>query len=117
MKRVDLKLDNDGDDFYGPAPEYAVPQYPWGVRLCLTNDELEKLGIPTLADAPAVGASVRLDAVGTVVYVSEDGEVPEGQPPRRRVEIQITELGLGAAAKPRSGAGRLYGSAADDDGD
>lgn len=108
MKLVDLKTDGDADDFYGAAPDYAMPDYPWGARICLSNDELEKLGITTF---PPVGAMFNVECVARVVCVSED-ETDNGKgEPRRRMELQIMQMG--AEQQTANGAAKLYRSTSD----
>lgn len=72
------------------------PDYPWGLRLQLTEDQLKALGVESL---PASGAPVAIEATATVVGMSEeqlDGET------RRRLDLQITDMALAAA-----GAGKF----------
>lgn len=76
---------------YGPPTVLADEQekYPWGLRLNLSADELEKLGIDKL---PEVGEPFTIEAVGYVCDVSQSET--EGGKPRRSLCIQITDLEL-----------------------
>lgn len=80
---VDLELD-DEEMVDKAAPAIAdLPQYPYGLRICLCSRELEKLGLPL----PRVGEMIDLRAFGAVTSVSDNG-APDGQ----RVEIQLQRL-------------------------
>ena len=64
-------------------------QYPYGLRISLQNDELEKLGIDKL---PGVGDTFELEAI--VVVKSVSAGQSEGGEKRRSIELQITEMCL-----------------------
>ena len=103
-KFVDMELDDeDKIDFSiccGPSPDYAepkklVPQYPWGLRICLTQSEIEKLDLDQ--DDVEAGAYVHLKAFARVTSVSSDsmrdgrtGEVRNVS----RVELQIEKIAV-----------------------
>ena len=74
--------------------------YPWGLRLTLDKEELDKLDISL-----AVGDKVNIQSVAKVISVRENTD-ENGQ--RRHVELQITDLGMEPEAS-RSAAERLYG--------
>jgi hypothetical protein len=77
----------------------------YGLRLCLNEDVLEKLGL----DMPLpIGATVQITANAVVVAGRMDGDATS-------MELQIVELGLDKARK--TAAGKLYPSAqeAEDD--
>jgi len=89
-----------------PAPpETDHPELAsnYGLRLCLNEDVLEKLGL----DMPLpVGATVQITANAVVVAGRADGDM-------KSMELQVVELGLD---KPRkTAAGLLYPSASEDD--
>lgn len=63
--------------------------YPYGLRLDLNDETLEKLGID---DLPAVGDDLDLDAEVQVRSVSENQY--EGEDRRRSVTLQITKMKL-----------------------
>jgi hypothetical protein len=90
------------------------PRYPWGLQLTLQNEQLKALGISGL---PKVGDTMTLQAVVKVTSCSE--EECQGEEPEMRMSLQITELGLEAAAKKREPmdkaaiAKSLYGSGED----
>ena len=64
------------------------PQYPWGLRITLDNDVLEKLGI----SLPRVGEKIRIDAIAEVksVHASES----EDKKKYASCELQITDIAL-----------------------
>lgn len=74
------------------ADEMAMeePDYPWGLRVRLNDEELDKLG---MADLPAVGAEMQLMAKVSVVSVAQhEDDSKDGK--HRDVELQITDMGL-----------------------
>lgn len=84
-----------------PAPS-KEPRYPYGLRLQLDKDVLEKLG---WKDLPKAGAGCTIEAIGKVTSVrTSDGANYSSA----SVEIQITDLAISATRK--SAAETLYGS-------
>ena len=83
-KLVDLEL-NDEDKMDMAVPEIASkPDYPWGLRICLTDKELEKLGLE--ADCE-IGDMIDIRCFATVTSVSKgDGGC--------RVELQIEKMAV-----------------------
>ena len=81
------------------------PKYPYGLCLSLHEDELEKLGITSL---PALGTQMTLTArvyvKSTSAYQSQDGGS------NTTMDLQITDMELGAAAGQTDAAAALYGS-------
>jgi hypothetical protein len=66
----------------------SVPDYPWGLRISLSERELAKLGLP--ADC-AVGDQISFDCCARVCSVSlNDSESGASA----RVELQITEMAV-----------------------
>lgn len=111
---VDMEMDDeDKMDLAVPMPDKPnVPEYPWGLRICLTEKELQKLGLDT-AEA-FVGGMVHGHFMARVTSVSAN-ETTEGQ--QRRVEMQIEDLCIesedeeneeadSAEDKPQSGSRR-----------
>lgn len=83
---VDLELDDeDKRDFAIPA---ETPDYPWGLRLCLTEAELKKLGCEP-GDAPEVGDLLHFAAFAKVTSYSVNDT---GSGSQRRVELQIVMM-------------------------
>lgn len=85
---VDMELDDDAKlDTVMPLP-VQTPDYPYGLRICLTQRELDKLGLE--ADCE-IGDFIDLRAFGEVTSISKN-DGPNG--PDCRVEIQLQRLGL-----------------------
>jgi hypothetical protein len=82
-----------------PETEEPTMHGNYGLRLCLNEDVLEKLGL----DMPMpIGAAVQITANAVVVAGRMDGDATS-------MELQIVELGLVRARKTT--AGKLYPSA------
>lgn len=84
-KLVDMELeDEDKLDACMPIP-CDQPDYPYGLRICLTEKELKKLGLPI----PEVGDYLDMRAYACVTSVScdkrESGDTC-------RVELQIEKI-------------------------
>lgn len=79
----------------------SEPDYPWGTRINLDEDQIAALGMKAL---PAVGAPVGVEAVATVISVSE--EQRDGKT-FRRLELQITDLAIAAAGTNKYA--KMYG--------
>lgn len=73
-----------------PMEEMAedAPIYPYGLCICLTQDELEKLDLDSDCN---VGDTIHLMAMAKVTSISKN-ETSEGE--NCRIELQITDLGL-----------------------
>jgi hypothetical protein len=78
-------------------PKDSAPQYPWGLRISLNNDDLEKLG---LTDMPKAGSAVMITAKAVVAsvrtYSSADlgkstlmGDEGENE---NSMDLQITDM-------------------------
>lgn len=80
------------------APDIGGEVYPWGLRLHLGEDELEKLGLSALPD---VGTALHVTAVAEVVSASEsrsrNGRGRERK--ERSVELQITKMDVDTKPK------------------
>ena len=87
-KLVSMELD-DEEKFDAPQPIAMSnkPDYPYGLRVCLTHRELAKMGLGANCD---VGDHLMLMVDACVTCVSQsDG--PGG--PESRVELQIEKMG------------------------
>ena len=69
-------------------PEMSVPDVPWGLRICLTEEELEKLD---LDDECEVGDLIHLFAMAEVTSVSKN-KSDSGE--HCRIELSITHLSV-----------------------
>jgi hypothetical protein len=107
----------DNDD--GPSAAVDAPtrpRYPYGLRISLTHEELEKMGIET-ADA-FVGGICHLHARGKITSISNNEvENQEGEAKQDcRIEIQIVALSIESEdeenemveADPIMGMRRIY---------
>lgn len=82
---VDMELsDDDVLDAIMPIPMADKPKYPCGLRICLTDAELDKLGLEANCNR---GDIIDLRAFAEVTSVSS-GEYGS------RVELQIQKLSL-----------------------
>lgn len=88
MKREIKKEDaSPADTLYAKPGEQE--EYPYGLRIRLSDEELKKLSIeklPEMDKEMVVTAKVKVCAVSSSEY--QKGEV------HRNVELQITEMGL-----------------------
>jgi hypothetical protein len=84
-KLVDMELDDE--DKLDSMPAEIMPKrpdYPYGLRICLTHSELRKLDLD--ADCN-VGDLIDLRAFAEVTSISKDGD-------SSRVELQIQKLAV-----------------------
>lgn len=88
---VSMELDDEDKlDAAMPIPMPNKPDYPYGLRICLTHKEFDKLGLdPSEA---VVGGIFHLHGLARITSVSaSDGE---GGGPSCRVEAQIEDLDI-----------------------
>lgn len=90
----------------GPSNVGDMPKYPWGLSMSLNQEIMKKLGIA----APAVGATMKLEAMVKVVSVSSREEA-DGDT-CNNVELQITAMDVSANSTTADVAGKLYGGTA-----
>lgn len=87
MPLVNMKVKREEEEMVqAEAPDN---EYPFGLRLMLDNDSLEKLGLENL---PEVGKELGVEAKAKVAEVSESASEEAGK--NRRLELQITDLNL-----------------------
>lgn len=89
MELKSMKLDPKAGETVGSQSLLSdTPEYPWGLRLDLTEDVMKKLNLSSLPD---VGKVLRLEAEVRVeaVSVSDFNETKQ-----RNLQLQITSLGL-----------------------
>ncbi len=70
------------------ARSYPTPVYPYGLSICLENEQLEKLNLSGDCD---VGDMIYMQAIGKITSASKQ-ETTEGI--KARVEIQLTDIAL-----------------------
>jgi hypothetical protein len=87
----DMKMDAVEQKELAAMPEPPKDQYPYGLRITLNKETLDKMGIKTM---PVVGAKFALEALAVVesVHASASKDGPDGG--YRSCELQITHLGL-----------------------
>jgi hypothetical protein len=87
---VDMELDDEDKlDANGPYPLPSKPDYPYGLQICLTHKEFEKLGLdPSEA---FVGGICHLHALARITSVSANDGASGAS---CRVEMQITNLAI-----------------------
>jgi hypothetical protein len=90
---VSMKMTKSEMKEAAPVPADA-PQYPYGLRLELNNESLEKLGLPVTA---AVGKKVMVLAQAEIVSVSAYDSKEGGK--NRSISLQLTHLCLESGEK------------------
>lgn len=81
--------DEDQLDFTSPIPMPSPPQFPPGLRICLTEKECEKAKID--AEGFEVGALVHGFFMARVTSISKNESEADSS---CRIEIQIEDLGI-----------------------
>lgn len=104
MAQVDMTMSAEEAKEQTEPSVSDAPQYPWGLRLSLDDDALEKLGITTM---PAVGTKMQLSATvevcSTSAYSTQEGESEAS------VSLQITAMELSSGKTSSDAASLLYG--------
>jgi hypothetical protein len=105
MNLVSMRMSDEARKEATEPAKVEGPRYPYGLRITLDKETLEKLGIETMPD---VESEVELEAVAKVVSVSaNDSEYGK----HRSVELQITSLGCKHEEKQDAGAALYNGNA------
>lgn len=94
---INMKQSQKSETLLAEAQQDDAPEYPYGLRICLDSESLDKLGVTEL---PAVGTTMTLMARVEVVSVSQH---ESGDGKNRDVSLQITDMELrgGGASDPR----------------
>lgn len=87
----DVTFEENSSDF---RPNADKPEYPYGLRLCLDNDTLKKLGITKVS---AVGSKMKLNALVEVCSTSAYETKENGM--MQTMDLQIVEMGLSGNKK------------------
>lgn len=99
MALVSMKRKPDNEPY-----EHAMDsEYGYGTCIHLDEDQCEALGLTTLP-APGQVVMIRARCVVTRTMVEDDGEGPENH-----MNLQITDMELGASNDSPSAASMLYG--------
>lgn len=108
MALVSMKTEGDGPESCAPNP------YGYGLSICLTEEQVEALGLDK--NPPAAGSSVGLRAIARVRTVTQRSdpaeEVAEGESADDIdvvLELQITDLEVTQERSAGSTADALYG--------
>lgn len=89
MGMISLKLaKSKKNDSPQLASDSSDDGYPWGTRIDLNKESLDKLGIKTL---PAVGSEIMIECKVKVIAVCESANERDTS---RSVELQITDMDL-----------------------
>ena len=84
-KLIDMEMDDERqNELSSPFPMLRKFKYPPGLRICLCDDELEKLGLE--ADCEE-GDFLHIFAFATVLSVHKENG-------RKRVEMQIEKMAI-----------------------
>lgn len=121
MKLKSLKnkpQDHDKDKIAGlnaPTAPGGGDTYPYGTRMNLDHETLDKLGIGEL---PKVGKRMRIEGHGRVISASEHSHTDEGgkAKKRRNVELQLEHMGM-EPHEPKSAEEAVQSGIDDADGD
>ncbi len=103
-KLVSMKLTPKQSKAESEPTEVTRPEYPFGLRIRLHEEDLQRLGIKEL---PAVDLALRVAALTRVVQVSSDESSAGGA--HRSVELQITDLALYKTSATKDAGETLYG--------
>lgn len=88
MERSDEDLEDEEKKMMAsPSPSYKPDPFPYGLRMCLCQEEIEKLDPSLPPEAMQAGAIVHLHALARVTSSSMD---PNGE--SKRLELQVTDL-------------------------
>jgi hypothetical protein len=106
MAMVNMKrAESERKDYAEVGMDSDGPDYPYGLCISLGKEELDKLGITSL---PEVGTEMMVMAKGFVKSVSSHEYKGEGK--HMSVEVQLTDVEVGAAPASTNAADALYGA-------
>lgn len=108
MELVDMKMELQSKDDSYEAKEMMMvdkPKYPYGLKLCLEKEELDKLGI---SEMPEIGANMKMMAV--VQVCSLEAKDYEGEE-YRSMGLQVKEMALMPEVEAQSAESMIYGEA------
>ena len=109
MSMIDMKMSAEERKEQMQQTDDGMSEYPYGLRICLDDDAIKKLGLTVL---PSVGAKVTFTALSVVCSTSAYSS--DGKDPETSVSLQITALELiDASMSNESAANALYGKKAE----
>lgn len=103
-KMANMKMDKSEAEAHMPTAVADSPEYPYGLRLELTEEAIGKLGLNSL---PKVGSKMAINARVEVSSASQYDSKEGGK--RRSISLQITDLGLGPDVEAKNPEEALYG--------
>ena len=102
MKMVDMKMKSEKSPSIC-CDEDSKPEYPWGLQINLGNEELEKIGMEKM---PEIDTEFSMQIKVKVTSMSVNSS--KGEEDRKRLELQITEMGMDTDKKAKKSKGRMY---------
>ena len=101
---VNMKMSPEEAKEESGISEVDAPLYPYGLMIRLNDESLEKVG---LTELPKVGTKIQITAMCEVVSTSSRQD--QSGEDESSVELQITDMELGAAQSSNTMASILYG--------
>lgn len=102
-KLIDMRTESEG---HGAEP-YTPPRYPGGLRLYLSEDQCEALGLTkALRAGTALAVNARAIVTSSTESLERDGD---DKGPDISLSMQITDLAVTPQGVERNAAARLYG--------
>lgn len=96
MNLVSLKLsDEEKKEMSEPTALANLPEYGWGTRIELNDEQIANLGMPAL---PKVGEFMMIQARVKVMSVSQYDRADQDS--ERSISLQITDMAVGPDEKP-----------------
>lgn len=103
MKNTPKEIAEEKSQMASPA-NYDMPEYPYGLSICLSEESIAKLGLSGLPQAGDEMIVVAMVKVSRVASTETDGGINRG------LDLQITDLSLDPAKKdPNKVAKKMYG--------
>ena len=99
MKMVSMSNEKEKEE-----SELSEMKYPYGLRICLDQKSLEKLGLKEL---PKVGSKMMIQAMVEVSSASQYESLENGK--NKSLDLQITELGINTKKGAKEISSELYG--------
>jgi hypothetical protein len=106
MALVDMKMSaEEAREEYGSAPldDGDLPEYPYGLTICLDDESLAKLGITQL---PTVGSTMTINARVEVCSTSQYSNRKREN--ETSMSLQITAMEISGDSAPSDAASLLY---------
>ena len=98
MKLVSMAIKpSTSESLYACAPAPICSPYPYGLRINLSQEQMEALGMTGL---PVAGTTVHMEATAVVTRASSEDPDADGDVDYLCVEMQITEMAIEDAADP-----------------